>query len=511
MEDRKVKQIVIVGGGTAGWMAAAALSELLPVGHSYRLIESDQISNIGVGEATIPSIRNFNLHLGIDENDFIRATQGTFKLGIEFVNWGKQGDNYIHGFGSVGRDQPTANFFHYWLKMHQMGHAPSMEPFSINTVAARMGRFSRGRPDLPNSPLSDLSYAFHFDAGLYARYLRTYSEARGVQRTEGKIVGTVLRESDGFIEAVVMENGQRIEGDFFIDCSGLVGLLIEQALHTGYEDWSHWLPCDRAIAVPCETQGSMQALTRSTAHSAGWQWRIPLQHRVGNGHVFSSKHMDGEQAEQILINNIQGEPLTRPRVIKFKPGPRRQSWKGNVIAIGLSSGFLEPIESTSIHLIQRNLIRLMQMFPADGICRSDIDEYNTQVQSEIKHIRDFIILHYKVTKRSDTPYWEAARNMEVPASLQHRIDLFRETGRVFRTEGELFTESSWLQVMLGQGLMPEQHHQTADLMGDAELSQFLNGIRNGIERTVKQLPSHQAYLQHFCRAQPPVDKLPPPY
>jgi len=270
-----------------------------------------------------------------------------------------------------------------------------------------------------------------------------------------------------------------------------------------YEDWSHWLFNDSAIAVQTASVEEPLLLTRAIAHGAGWQWRIPLQHRVGNGHVFSSKYMDGEEARQILLNNIQGEPLTPPRVIKFKPGQRKQSWKGNVIAIGLASGFLEPIESTSIHLIQRNLVRLMQLFPSAGICRSDVDEYNAQVQSEIRHIRDFIILHYKVSRRADTPYWQAARNMVVPASLQHRIDLFRETGRVFRTEGELFTESSWLQVMLGQGLVPEQHHQTADLMGDAELSQFLNGIRNGIEWTVRHLPSHQSYLQQFCRAQPP--------
>ena len=315
--------------------------------------------------------------------------------------------------------------------------------------------------------------------------------------------GDELDADSGHVTGLKLGNGALIEGDLFIDCTGFRSLLLGQIMGVEYDDWSQWLFNDTAIAVQTELMGEPVPMTRAIAHGAGWQWRIPLQHRVGNGHVFSSKYMDGEEAMQILLDNLQGEPLTQPRMIKFKPGQRKQSWKGNVVAIGLSSGFLEPIESTSIHLIQRNLIRLMQMFPADGICRSDIDEFNTQVQREIAHIRDFIILHYKVTSRADTPYWEAARNMEVPASLQHRIDLFRETGRVFRTEGELFTESSWLQVMLGQGIMPEQHHQSADLMGDAELSQFLGSIRQKIERTVQQLPSHQAYVQRFCRAERP--------
>ncbi|HEU4777257.1 MAG TPA: tryptophan halogenase family protein [Telluria sp.] len=500
MEDRKVRKIVIVGGGTAGWMAAAALSELLPAGHSYRLIESDQISTIGVGEATIPSIRNFNLHLGIDENEFIRATQGTFKLGIEFVNWGKQGDNYIHGFGSVGRDQPTANFFHYWLKMNQMGHAPSMEPFSINTVAARMGRFSRGRPDLPNSPLSDLSYAFHFDAGLYARYLRSYSEARGVQRTEGKIVGTVLRDGDGFIEAVVMENGQRIEGDFFIDCSGLVGLLIEQALHTGYEDWSHWLPCDRAVAVQCETQGPVQALTRSTAHAAGWQWRIPLQHRTGNGHVFSSRFMDADQAQTILMNNLEGKPLAEPRLLKFVTGKRKKTWNKNCVAIGLSGGFMEPLESTSIHMVKTALMRLISFFPDRGFDQVDIDTFNRLCDNEYRQIRDFLICHYKVNARDDSAFWRYVAEMEVPVELQRKLDLFASHGRILRENEELFPEDSWLQVMHGQGMRPRSYNPVVDQRSPEEIADFLHNTAAVIRKCVDAMPGHLEFIRTNCQA-----------
>ena len=395
-----VKDIVIVGGGTAGWMSAAALSALMPTGHRIRLIESDEISTIGVGEATIPLIRGFNDLIGIDENDFIRATQGTFKLGIEFVNWGKQGDSYIHGFGTVGRDQLLAKFYQYWLKMHQAGEAASLEEFSINTVAPRMAKFMRPDMERGDSPLADINYAFHFDAGLYAKFLRGLSEQRGVIRTEGKIVDTVLRGADGFVEAVVMENGERIAADLFIDCSGMVGLLIEKALHTGYEDWSHWLPCDRAIAVPCASHGPLVPLTRSTAHQAGWQWRIPLQHRTGNGHVYCSKFMDADTAESILMNNLDGAPLAQPRHLKFTTGKRKQAWNKNVVAIGLAGGFMEPLESTSIHMVQTAITRLMMFFPHAGFDQIDIDTYNAQTDREYAAIRDFLILHYKANSRT---------------------------------------------------------------------------------------------------------------
>jgi len=493
---KPIRRVVIAGGGTAGWMAAAVISKILGKSLDITLVESDEIGTVGVGEATIPSLIKFHQVLELSEADVMKATQATFKLGISFENWRNVNEHYIHSFGVTGTDHWTAGFQHFWLKGRKRGLAGDFGDYCQELRAAQHGRFAH----LPNG---GMNYAYHLDATLYARFLRKFSEGFGAKRMEGKIGQVLTDAATGHVTGLKLENGAVIEGDLFIDCTGFRSLLLAETMGVEYEDWSHWLFNDSAIAVQTESVGEPVLLTRAIAHGAGWQWRIPLQHRVGNGHVFSSKYMDSEEARQILANNIQGEPLTQPRVIKFKPGQRKQSWKGNVVAIGLSSGFLEPIESTSIHLIQRNLIRLMQMFPADGICRSDIDEYNTQVQSEIKHIRDFIILHYKVNNRVDTPYWEAARNMEVPPSLQHRLDLFRETGRVFRTEGELFTESSWLQVMLGQGMTPEQHHQTADLMGDAELSQFLNGIRNGIEWTIKQLPSHHAYLQQYCRAQPP--------
>lgn len=502
MNENKIKNVVIVGGGTSGWMAAAALSELLPVGYNYRLVESDQISTIGVGEATIPSIRNFNMHLGIDENDFIRATQGTFKLGIEFVNWGKQGDNYFHGFGSVGRDQPTANFFHYWLKLNQLGTVGGLDPYSINTVASQLGKFSIGRPDLPNSPLSDLSYAYHFDAGLYAKFLRAYSEKRGVKRTEGRIVDTLLRDADGFIDAIVMESGEKIQGDFFIDCSGMVGLLIEKALHTGYEDWSHWLPCDHAIAVPCESSKDMRALTRSTAHAAGWQWRIPLQHRTGNGHVFSSKYMSTDEAQAILMSNLDGKPLAEPRQIKFTTGRRKKAWNKNCVAIGLSGGFMEPLESTSIHLVKTGLMRLLSFFPDKGFEQVDIDTYNRLCEKEYAQIRDFLILHYKVNARDDSAFWRYCQQMEVPESLQEKIDLFASHGRILRENEELFPEDSWLQVMHGQGIRPRAYNPVVDQRSKDDIAGFLQNTQMVIRKCVDAMPTHVDYIKANCMARP---------
>jgi tryptophan halogenase len=502
MNENRIKNVVIVGGGTSGWMTAAALSELLPVGYNYRLVESDQISTIGVGEATIPSIRNFNMHLGIDENEFLRATQGTFKLGIEFVNWGKQGDNYFHGFGSVGRDQPTANFFHYWLKLHQQGAVGGLEHYSINTVASQLGKFSIGRPDLPNSPLSDLSYAYHFDAGLYAKFLRVYSEKRGVKRTEGRIVDTLLRDADGFIDAIVMENGEKIHADFFIDCSGIVGLLIEKALKTGYDDWSHWLPCDQAIAVPCESSKDMRAQTRSTAHMAGWQWRIPLQHRTGNGHVFSSKYMSADEAQAILMNNLDGKPLADPRHIKFTTGRRKKAWNKNCVAIGLSGGFMEPLESTSIHLVKTGLMRLLSFFPDRGFDQVDIDTYNRLCEKEYDQIRDFLILHYKANARDDSSFWRYCQQMEVPESLQEKLNLFASHGRILRENEELFPEDSWLQVMHGQGMRPRGYNPVVDQRSKEDIAGFLQNTQMVIRKCVDAMPTHVEYIKANCMARP---------
>ena len=492
---RPVRRVVIAGGGTAGWMVAAGLSKTLGKILDIKLIESDEIGTVGVGEATIPTLLNFHSLLEINEREFMAATQATFKLGISFENWRNRQENYIHSFGLTGIDHWTAGFQHFWRKGRERGLAGDYGDYCLELKASLEGRFA-------HLPEDGMNYAYHLDASRYARYLRKFSEPFGVQRIEGKIAKVNTDAASGDITSLLLDSGTLIEGDLFIDCTGFRALLLGETMKEEYEDWSHWLFCDSAIAVQTESVGPAIPLTRSIAHGAGWQWRIPLQHRVGNGIVFSSRYTDDDAARQTLLGNIEGKVLTEPRVIRFKPGQRRKTWSGNCVGIGLASGFLEPIESTSIHLIQRGIIRLMQLFPTNGICQSDIDEYNFQASTEIRHIRDFIILHYHVTNRRDTAFWRDAANMAIPQSLRHRIDLFKETGRVFRIPNELFAENSWIQVMLGQGVMPQQHHQSADLMGDAELAGFLNGIRDGIGRTVAQLPQHQAYVQTYCGTPP---------
>ena len=498
MEHKPVRRIVIAGGGTAGWMVAAAVSKTLGKILDIKLIESDEIGTVGVGEATIPTLLLYNRLLEINEQEFMAATQATFKLGIGFENWRDQGQNYVHSFGMTGKDHWTAGFQHFWLKARSRNLAGDYGDYCLELRASLEHKFA-------HLPRNGMNYAFHLDAGLYAKFLRKFAEGFGVKRIEGKIAAVKTDETSGFIQSLKLDNGDVIEGDLFIDCTGFRGLLIGNALHVGYEDWSHYLFCDSAVALQTESVGPAIPYTRSIAREAGWQWRIPLQHRVGNGMVYCSRYLADEQAKQALLGNIEGKVLTEPRVIKFRPGQRRQTWKRNCVAIGLSSGFIEPLESTSIHLIQRCTLRLMQMFPRDGIRQSDIDEFNRQTNDEIEHIRDFIVLHYHVTQRQDTPFWRACRAMDIPASLRHRIELFRETGRVFRVPNELFAENSWIQVMLGQGIEPQQHHPVADLMGDEELSGFLNGIKSQVDRTVAQLPSHQAYVEQYCRATPMGD------
>ena len=500
MQSNLIKNLVIVGGGTAGWMTAAALSKILGNKVAIRLVESDDIGTVGVGEATIPMIRKFNAVLGIDEDEFMRETQGTFKLGIEFVNWGKLGDRYMHAFGKYGQDLRTVDFYQYWLKMHQLGKAKDLAAYSVNRVAALRNKFMRATTEMGNSPLADITHAFHFDAGLYACYLRKFSEAHGVIRTEGKIRETVLRATDGHIDAVVLEDGTRVQGDLFIDCSGFRGLLIEGALHTGYEDWSHWLPCDRAVAVPCASAPTLTPYTRSTAHSAGWQWRIPLQSRIGNGHVFSSKYMSVDEATAILVNNLDGERLAEPRALKFVTGKRKKTWNRNCVAIGLASGFLEPLESTSIHMIQSTIARLVAFFPDTGFSQSDVDEFNRQSDFEIERIRDFIILHYKLTQRDDSPFWNYCRTMAIPDTLQAKLDLYRSRGRIVRVDNELFSEVGWLQVMHGQGLQPERHHPLVDLLSEAEILEYLGEIEEVIDKCADYMPTHAAFIAAHCAA-----------
>ncbi len=501
MSDNRVKNIVIVGGGTAGWMVAAAMSKVLSRDYNVRLIESDEISTVGVGEATIPQIKLFNQVLQLDEDDFIKKTQGTFKLGIEFVNWGNVGDSYIHGFGSIGQDLGLIQFHHYWLKSAQAGNKRDIGAYSINTAAAPHFKFMRSADIGNNSPLSNIAYAYHFDAGLYALYLRNYAEARGVKRTEGKIVNTTLRAADGFVESVVLESGENISGELFIDCSGFRGLLIEKTLNSGYEDWSQWLPCDRAVAVPCTNVGPPTPNTRATAKDAGWQWRIPLQHRTGNGYVYCSKYMSDDEAAATLMKNLDGEALAEPRHIRFMTGHRKKFWNKNVVAVGLSSGFMEPLESTSIHMIQTAIARLIALFPDKSFNPVDIEKYNNQTLAEYEQIRDFLVLHYHATERSDTPFWNYCRTMEPPAILKEKMGLFGANGRFFRENDELFGVASWVQVMLGQRIKPSGYHPMVDLLSDSELKEFVAGVGSVIEKCVDVMPTHAEFIAKYCAAE----------
>ncbi|MBT9492723.1 MAG: tryptophan 7-halogenase [Paucibacter sp.] len=488
------RRVVIAGGGTAGWMVAALMSHVLGRQLDIKLVESEEIGTVGVGEATIPTLLTYHQLLGVNEQEFMAATQATFKLGIQFENWRNVGEHYIHSFGLTGKDHWTAGFQHFWLAAKQRGQervaVGDYGDYCLELRAALEGRFA-------HLPKNGMNYAFHLDASRYATFLRGRAEGNGVQRIEGKIAEVELAES-GDIAALKLADGTRVEGDLFIDCTGFRSLLLGQALGVAYEDWSHWLPCDSAVAVQTASVGAPIPYTRSIAHPFGWQWRIPLQSRVGNGLVYDSRRLSDDEARSALLKNVEGEPLTQPRTLKFTPGQRHKTWHRNCVAIGLASGFLEPLESTSIHLIQRGAIRLLQMFPAGGVRQCDINEYNRQSQDEIQHIRDFIILHYHVTNRRDAPLWQHCAAMDVPCSLAHRITLFRETGRVFHAPNELFAENSWIQVMLGQGITPGAHHPTADLMGDAELSNFLGDIRAQVQRTVAQLPPHGDYVRNYA-------------
>lgn len=492
MNNQKITKIVIAGGGTAGWMAAASLSKLLGKAFDITLVESDEIATVGVGEAAIPTLTTFHRLLGIDEQAFMKATQSTFKLGINFENWKQGDDEYMHGFGRVGKECWAGEFQHFWLHGKQNNIEFDFDKYSPEIQAAKAEKFAISK--------GGLNYSYHLDATLYAKFLREFSEAHGVKRLEGKITEVTKHSKTGDIKSLQLANGNVVEGQLFIDCTGFAGLLIEKALHTGYEDWSHWLPCDSAVAVQTNSVSAPLPYTRSIARQSGWQWRIPLQNRVGNGLVFCSKYLTDDEAKYLLMNNIEGEAINQPRVIKFKTGRRRKGWNKNCVALGLSSGFLEPLESTSIHLIMSGVLRLIRLFPFEGITSSAINEYNQQLSVELEHIRDFIILHYHATEREDTPFWQYCKNMEIPDSLKQRLALFKETGRIFTTEGELFRVDSWAQVMLGQGVYPEQYHQIAGIMKQHELERFLGGIRQTIDKAIASLPSHQSFINDYCRS-----------
>jgi tryptophan 7-halogenase len=506
VNEHAIRKIVIVGGGTAGWMAAAAFSRFLNNGYTETtLIESEEIGTVGVGEATIPPIMTFNGLLGINENDFVRATQGTFKLGIEFVDWGNLGERYFHPFGTYGRDIHGVHFHQLYMRERLRRAVPDIAEFSMSSVAAALGRFGRPSKDA-TSPVSSLVYAFHFDAGLYARFLRRYAERGGVKRLEGRIVDASLRGEDGFVESVTLADGRVVEGDLFIDCSGFRGLLIEQKLQTGYEDWTHWLPCDRAIAVPSENvPGKLDPFTRSTARRAGWQWRIPLQHRTGNGIVYSSAHMSDDEAERTLLGNLEGEALADPRRLSFTTGMRKLCWNRNVVALGLSSGFIEPLESTSIHLIQSGIAKLIALFPDRRFNPIERDEYNRLTHVQTEDIRDFIILHYHATQRTDSDFWNQCRTMRIPDTLQQKMDLFRAKGRSFREGFELFSLPSWVAVMLGQNVPPDGYDPIADALDEEKVAAAMEQMRNSFAQTARALPTHADFIARCCAAAAPDD------
>ena len=501
MNDQRIRRVVIVGGGTAGWMCAAALAQSFKGSlEAIELIESEMIGTVGVGEATIPPIRKFNARLGLDENDFIRRTQGSFKLGIEFVDWWRKGQSYIHPFGRYGADLDNVSFIHFWMRQRAAGHAAPLDDYCLATTAARLGRFGRGAPVQADGAFSTFGYAFHFDAGLYARYLRDYSEKRGVRRIEGKIVEVKLHGENGFVESVVLENGANVAGDLFIDCSGFRALLIEETLHTGFVDWSRWLPCNRAWAMPSANAGDPPPFTRATARPAGWQWRIPLQHRVGNGYVYSSEFVGDDEAAHTLRSNLEGAALADPRPLKFTAGMRKKFWNRNVVALGLSGGFLEPLESTSIHLVQSGIAKLLTMFPDRGMDPLLVDEFNRQTTVQYEWIRDFLIAHYHLTERDDTPFWNYCRSMSIPDTLGQKLELFRRRSLVFRVDDELFLEPSWTAVLMGQGIVPVTYDPQADAIDPQLLERVFRGMRESIRHTAASLPTHQEFIRDHCRA-----------
>jgi len=509
MNDHTIRHVVILGGGTAGWMAAAALSRFLNNGVTrITLVESEEIGTVGVGEATIPPLLTFNRMLGIDEQAFIRATGGTFKLGIEFVDWGGLGERYFHPFGAHGHDLGGVHFHQLYLRERQRRVMQDISAWSMSAVAAQAGKFAPPSPTAQTA-VKELLYAYHFDAARYADFLRGYAERNGVRRVEGKVAAVAQRAEDGYVTALRLEDDQVIPGELFVDCSGFRGLLIEETLATGYEDWRRWLPCDRAVAVPSALAGDPDPYTRATARGAGWQWRIPLLERMGNGLVYCSDYQTRESAERELLHHLEGPPLAQPRHLAFTTGRRTLAWNRNVVALGLASGFVEPLESTSIHLVQSGIAKLIALFPDRRFAAVERDEYNAQMHELYEDVRDFVMLHYKATRRDDTPFWERCRTMDVPASLQRKIDLFRAKGRVFREGRELFATTSWVAVCLGQHVVPEEHEPAADALDEDRVAEAIEQMRRDYLAVADKLPRHGDFLRHIGAAATPVAPPPP--
>jgi len=499
MTDRHIKNIVIVGGGTAGWMAAAGMSKLLkdsPI--NITLVESEAIGTVGVGEATIPHIQYYNRLLEFNENDFIAQTNATFKLGIEFVNWGKIGQSYIHPFGAYGVDMEGLRFHQLWRRYAKDNPGSSLDDYCLQILAAQQGKFQRPDMSVRNSPVNSIVYAYQFDASLYAKFMRGFAEKRGVKRIEGRITHCTQHAETGNIESVVLENGAAIEGDLFVDCSGFRGLLIEQTLKTGYKDWSAVLPCNRAVARACESSEEPLPYTRATAKKAGWQWRIPLQNRIGNGHVYCAEFMSDEEALDSLNDDLDGAPISDPNFLRFKTGIRKKTWNKNVVSLGLAAGFLEPLESTSIHLIQTAVARLLAGFPDKNFTQANIDHFNRKTLAEYQQVRDFLVLHYYATERNDSPFWEYCSAMNIPETLKNRIALFKDNGLLYRQDNEIFGETSWLSVMHGQGLKPAAYHPLADNLPQESLDFRMGELRRAIGKCLDEMPSHQDYIEQYC-------------
>lgn len=495
MTDRPIiSRVVIAGGGAAGWTVAAALAKNLGPLLDITLVESDEIGTIGVGESTIPTARRFHELIGIDEKAFVKATNASFKLGILFENWSREGESYFHSFGTTGRSTWMADFHHVWLEAHRLGVAESFGSYCLEHQAALTGKFLGGA----NAPLN---YAYHLDATTYGRFLRKHAEEYGVRRQEGRIAQVRLKPDNGFIDALVLESGEEVAGDLFIDCTGFRGLLIEQALETGFEDWSNWLPTDTALAVQTEIVGPPPPYTRASAHTAGWKWRIPLQDRVGNGLVYCREFLSDEEAQTLLAERTEGRVITEPRPIRFRAGMRRKAWHRNCVAIGLTGGFVEPLESTSIHLIMIAAIRLMQFFPFDGISGAVVERYNDISRREMEHIRDFIILHYRVNQR-DEPFWKHMAAMPIPSSLKQRIEAFREGALAYQEPDELFRIDSWVQVMLGQGLVPRTHHAFGKMVGSSRLEESLGALAANVRESAEKLPAHSDFIRQFVASAP---------
>ncbi|MCW3847414.1 tryptophan 7-halogenase [Sphingomonas sp. LB-2] len=498
MKAGSVQRVVIVGGGTAGWMTAAALVKLLPHRVDVRLVESEAIGIVGVGEATLPHIRAFNERLGIREAEFMAATRATFKLGIEFNDWGAIGDSYIHPFGTFGLGGGAVDFHQYWLRLKQAGvPVPELDELSMGVQVARQARFALPSTD-PTSLASTFGYAYQFDATLYAPFMRKVAEEAGAVRTEGRVVGVNQHPESGDIVSLTMESGEVIEGDLFVDCSGFVSLLLGKTLGEPFEDWSHWLPNDRAVAMPCKTATALTPLTTVTAMPAGWRWRIPLQHRTGNGYVFSTRFISEDEAAAALVAAVEGEKMADPRLLKFIAGRRRRSWVKNVVSVGLASGFLEPLESTSIYLTQIGITALIELFPEKAIADIDRDEFNRLVDLEYDRIRDFLILHYHATRRNDTPYWDYVRTMSIPESLADKLELFRKRGRVVKYREGVFLDASWIAVYLGQGVIPEGHDLRADAPPLDQVAKGMEQMKAQIRTEIAGMQGHRDYLERYC-------------